>query len=445
MIKGTCTDLREILAKDFERDKTSGKMSLREKPFVRRKSDGMSSLLVLSVNARVMLIRNIDVSDGLVNGVIGTITEFQEESNGDLKSINVLFDNQIVGKKSGIRKDESFVVQIHRSEEEMKTATNKTFIRHQFPLRLAWACTAHKVQGLTTTEIVVDLNRVFSPGQAYVALSRVTSELGLSISVSSDNVLKNKIYADKEVSEALSEMPHLFRDNDCTRDHTVDRTIVLHNVQSLRKHFDEMVHDSRILDADMICLTETWLTNFDDIEKFYIENFEFHQLTRNQAYDDVDDIYKKLKTSKGGGIAIYIKNTCNIIRKQLPVNNIEGILLEDPMNQVIYVVLYRPNVYTSQKFLMNLEMLLQELDNKTDDKVVMGDFNENLFASDVSVLKLMEQYGYHQSVDFPTTENATLIDHVYSKLHRSKIQAKPMPIYYSYHEAISLNISLISY
>lgn len=44
----------------------------------------------------------------------------------NLKSINVLFDNQIVGKKSGIRKDESFVVQIHRSEEEMKTATNKT-------------------------------------------------------------------------------------------------------------------------------------------------------------------------------------------------------------------------------------------------------------------------------------------------------------------------------
>lgn len=100
MIKGTCTDLRDILAKNFERDKTSGKLSLREKPFVRHKSDGMSSLLVLSVNARVMLIRNIDVSDGLVNGGIGTITEFQEESNGDLKSINVLFDNQIAGKKA---------------------------------------------------------------------------------------------------------------------------------------------------------------------------------------------------------------------------------------------------------------------------------------------------------------------------------------------------------
>lgn len=53
----------------------------------------------------------------------------------------------------------------------------------------------------------------------------------------------------------------------------------------------------------------------------------------------------------------------------------------------------------------------------------------------------MGQYGYHQSVDFPTIENATLIDHVYSKLHRSEIQAKPITIYYSYHEAITINIS----
>lgn len=44
-------------------------------------------------------------------------------------------------------------------------------------------------------------------------------------------------------------------------------------------------------------------------------------------------------------------------------------------------------------------MLLQELDNKTDDKVVMRDCNENVFASDVSILKLMEQYGHHLFVD----------------------------------------------
>lgn len=70
-----------------------------------------------------------------------------------------------------------------------------------------------------------------------------------------------------------------------------------------------MVHDSRISLADMICLTETWLTNFDDIEKFYIENFKFDQPTRYQTYDDVDDMYKKLKTSKSVGIAILSENS----------------------------------------------------------------------------------------------------------------------------------------
>lgn len=76
MIKGICIDLWEILVKDFERDKISGKMFLREKLFVWYKSDGMFSLLVLFVNVRVMLIWNIYVLDGFVNGVIGIIIEF---------------------------------------------------------------------------------------------------------------------------------------------------------------------------------------------------------------------------------------------------------------------------------------------------------------------------------------------------------------------------------
>lgn len=99
------------------------------------------------------------------------------------------------------------------------------------------------------------------------------------------------------MSEALLEMPTLFRDNDRTVNHTVNRTIILLNVQSLRKHLNEMVHDSRIFDIDMICLTLTWLTGFDDIENFYVENFKFQQLIRYQAYDIVNGIYKTLKTS----------------------------------------------------------------------------------------------------------------------------------------------------
>lgn len=113
----------------------------------------------------------------------------------------------------------------------MRTLSNKNFVRHQFPIRLAWACTAHKVQGMTTDEIVVDLNKIFSAGQAYVALSRVTSEQGLSISACTEATIKKKIYADKEVSEALMEMPlFLHNDQDLTES---SLTIILLNIQSL--------------------------------------------------------------------------------------------------------------------------------------------------------------------------------------------------------------------
>lgn len=112
MIRNMCIDLCDILVKDFERDKVSGKMILREKFFVCYKSGGMFSLFVLLVNVRVMLICNIDVLDGFVNGVIGIIMGFLEELNGEIKLIVVFFDNRKVGEKFGIKKDYFIVVYI---------------------------------------------------------------------------------------------------------------------------------------------------------------------------------------------------------------------------------------------------------------------------------------------------------------------------------------------
>lgn len=66
-------------------------------------------------------------------------------------------------------------------EVHTEDVSDKHGCRKQYPLQLAWACTIHKVQGLTVSECVVDLNKCFSSGQTYVALSRVTSKIGLHI------------------------------------------------------------------------------------------------------------------------------------------------------------------------------------------------------------------------------------------------------------------------
>lgn len=140
--------------------------------------------LHIGVNARVMLLKNVDVSDGLVNGAVGTVNEIFFENDCDFPShIYVTFDNEKVGKSMRIKRPSltpglEKVTPIMPEEERV---TQCGGIRCQFPLKLVWACTIHKVQGLTLDRAVVSWKKIFAAGQAYVALSRVTSLKGLII------------------------------------------------------------------------------------------------------------------------------------------------------------------------------------------------------------------------------------------------------------------------
>lgn len=76
-----------------------------------------------------------------------------------------------------------------------------------------------------------------------------------------------------------------------------------------------MVYDCRFKDIDVICLIEIWLLNVDLLENFYLEKFYFYYLIRSEVYEEVDEMFSKLKRLKGGGIVVYLKDICNIIWK----------------------------------------------------------------------------------------------------------------------------------
>ena len=116
-----------------------------------------------------------------VNGTLGKVVSIK---NQDHIVVDVEGEEFEVGRstweKIRYELSEDFDEITQRFKESIVPVTMAEF--RQIPLRLAWAVTIHKSQGLTYDEIVVDMgNRAFSPGQTYVALSRVKSPAGLHL------------------------------------------------------------------------------------------------------------------------------------------------------------------------------------------------------------------------------------------------------------------------
>ena len=128
--------------------------------------------LRFKAGAQVMLLNN-DSAQRWVNGSIGVI-EGVEIGGGEAYVLVRLADS---GRRARVEPHEWELIRFEAREGSIVSSPAGTFT--QFPFRLAWAVTVHKSQGKTFERMVVDLDRVFAAGQAYVALSRCTSLEGL--------------------------------------------------------------------------------------------------------------------------------------------------------------------------------------------------------------------------------------------------------------------------
>ena len=172
--------------------------------------------LELKVGAQVMFIKNDDssklkTSDGLtikrwVNGTIGRVVDLP---SGEMVLVEVENETFEVGRSTWekVRYEVDY-------EEDPKTGNPKEVLVavpvaefQQIPLRLAWAVTVHKAQGQTYDEVIIDMGRgAFSPGQTYVALSRVRSLEGLYLTRA---IRMNDIMVDQDVVRFMSAAKHV--------------------------------------------------------------------------------------------------------------------------------------------------------------------------------------------------------------------------------------------
>lgn len=175
-------ELQKLSGKVFEYEMQShGRKNLVE---ALKKSCLAPEVLRLKLGAKVMFVKN-NFEEGYVNGTLGTVADCGYEKI----KVRTLSGNIIEVEKA-----------VWLIEEDGKSRAEIV----QYPLRLAWAITVHKSQGMSLDAALVDLSQSFERGMGYVALSRVRSLEGLFLTGLNDMALK--------VNEEVLEMDKKFRD-----------------------------------------------------------------------------------------------------------------------------------------------------------------------------------------------------------------------------------------
>jgi len=288
--------------------------------------------LELKVGAQVMFIKNDSSTDKrYYNGKIGIITAISKESV-TVKCANEI-DEIVTEKETWSNINYSINEETKAIKEEMIGAFS------QIPLRLAWAITIHKSQGLTFEKAIIDAEASFAHGQTYVALSRCTSLEGL--------VLKTPITSSAIINDSTVSVF-----NEGVEENHPDESVL----NESEKHF-QLNLISEILDYQPLLYPITRL-----IDVFY-----------NNRTSIKGDIIDHLQTIKDDGIVALMKIS-NGFKNQLNTLSEDNILPQNSsqiQERFIKAITYFLNITKN-----SIQKPLDTITFSTDNKAVKKDFSK---------------------------------------------------------------------
>ena len=239
--------------------------------------------LKVKIHAKVMLTYNVDTSDGLTNGARGELIGIIEDPKGNITKLVIKFEKESTGRERRRTSQEickkypsgtpiekvNFPFSISKSKKSIVNTANVI----QFPLKLAFASTAHKIQGATIPKrkkVIINFSDTFTAAMVYVMLSRVCSLSQILILNEFD---EEKIYPNKRALEELEILDKISLNSNPTNWEKEDKgTIKISslNCRSLKKHHQDILSDTLLCKSDMITLQEIWLESDEITEELKI-------------------------------------------------------------------------------------------------------------------------------------------------------------------------------
>ena len=309
--------------------------------------------LALKVGAQVMFIKNDSSPEKrYYNGKIGIITAISRE-NVTVQCANEI--DEIITEKE---QWDTVNYSIHEETKELKEDIVGTF--SQIPLRLAWAITIHKSQGLTFNKAIIDAEASFAHGQTYVALSRCTSLEGL--------VLKTPISNSAII-------------NDTT-------------VQVFSKEVEENHPDETILTASEIQFQLNLISELFDYQSFLYPVSRLIDIYYKNRTSIKGEVIEHLQHIKDNGIVALMK-VSNGFKNQLLAISSEGILPES--SSQIQDRFKKAVDYFLTVSIKNIVQPIASLSFSSDNKAVKKDFTtqfdklQELLSEKVFALKKMTE------------------------------------------------------
>ena len=387
-------------------------------------------VLNIKVKSRVMLVFNINISDSLINGAMGIVTNIVQDQE-EIKAIIVNFDNESVGMEQ-IKTHNAFLsrysiksgVPIFRTTLEYSLPLRKKSRKHgcmgkitQFALRLADASTAHKCQGITVaknSKLVVHGHNRMPKGMSYVMLSRCASI--------------NSIYLDEKFDfEKICCIPEALEENENLNERSIVKRVseecydlLMLNVNRLKPHIEDLENYLYSIQSRMIAVVETWIDPYEE-----------------ETIQSSLGNFTGASIGNGKGVGVFIPSNK---AKHLTVIEESFQLLTIPIqNELQAIIVYLSSNCDFNKVIERLQELFSKMSEKPT--LLVGDFNFDSNERNL-LTKFLKKEDYFQMVTNPTHEKGRSIDHLYVlKDLKQKIIFRLVFPYFTDHAGICIRIN----